>query len=212
MSRRSQADRRSDTRARLLRSAAALFAARGVDAVSVDAVADDADRTSGAVYAHFGSKQGLVTALLDSWTSEAAAVVADRFAAAPDSADRLRALWSSFADPDSELGPDWSLLEHELWLRAARDPELTESAARRYAWSRRRLAEGSMSSAADAADQQLSAESVATLVLALLLGLEMQHRLDPDAVPDDLVVAGLGRVLALAPRQPTKENHAHAAV
>src|ERR1044072_7332487 len=73
MPRRTQDDRKADTRDRLLRSAAALFADRGVDAVSVDAVAEDADRTSGAVYAHFGSKQGLVTALLDAWKDEAAA-------------------------------------------------------------------------------------------------------------------------------------------
>ena len=50
---RTQEQRRADTRARLLDAAAQLFATRGIDAVSVDAVADAADRTSGAVYDHF---------------------------------------------------------------------------------------------------------------------------------------------------------------
>ena len=62
-----QQDRKADTRARLVAAAAECFAERGVDAVSVDAVADAAGRTSGAVYAHFGSKQGLVLAVLDQW-------------------------------------------------------------------------------------------------------------------------------------------------
>ena len=211
MPRRSQDDRRSDTRARLLRSAAALFAARGVDAVPVDAVAEDAGRTSGALYAHFGSKQGLVTALLDAWKDEAAAAVTAEFAATPDRATRLTALWSSFADPDGDLGSAWSLLEHELWLRASRDPDLTPSLAKRYAWSRRRFADGI---AADG-DDALTPADRATLVLALLLGLEMQRRLDPSAVPDTLAVAGLQRVLGTERTHRTpeeEEDHAHAAL
>jgi len=63
---RTQEERKAETRSRLLAAAAELFADHGVDAVSVDAVAEAAGRTSGAVYAHFGSKQGLLLALLDS--------------------------------------------------------------------------------------------------------------------------------------------------
>src|SRR4051794_22740707 len=218
MARRTQDDRKADTRGRLLRSAAALFAHRGVDAVSVDAVAEDADRTSGAVYSHFGSKQGLVTALLDAWKDEATAAVTARVDADSegDPATRLAALWESFAEPAGDLGPSWSLLEHELWLRAARDPELTAAFARRYAWSRRQFAGGV---AAGRGDDAVSAEGRATLVLALLLGLEMQRRLDPAVVPDLLAIAGLERVLGLHKEVQTRpttdteeETHAHAAL
>lgn len=216
MPRRTQDDRRTDTRERLLRSAAALFAARGVDGVPVDAVAEDAGRTSGALYAHFGSKQGLVSALLDAWKDEAASAVAAEFAASSDPVTRLGALWSSFADPGGDLGPAWSLLEHELWLRAARDDELAPAFARRYAWSRRQLAEGvAARSSGHDDDGALTPTDRATLVLALLLGLEMQRRLDPTAVPDTLAVAGLQRVLGTAdPSRPTEEeeSHAHAAL
>ena len=58
-----QEERRADTRERLLRAAADLFARKGVDAVSVDAIADEAGRTSGALYDHFGGKDGLLFAL-----------------------------------------------------------------------------------------------------------------------------------------------------
>ena len=64
---RTQGERKAETRSRLLDAAAELFAAQGIDAVSVDAVAEAAGRTSGAVYAHFGSKHGLLLALLDAW-------------------------------------------------------------------------------------------------------------------------------------------------
>src|ERR1035441_4167474 len=62
-----QGERKAETRARLLAAGADLFADRGIDGVSVDAVAEAAGRTSGAVYAHFGSKQGLLLAVLDAW-------------------------------------------------------------------------------------------------------------------------------------------------
>ena len=61
-----QGERRADTRQRLLNAAAELFAERGVEGTSIDAIAQRADRTSGAVYDHFGGKDGLLLALLDS--------------------------------------------------------------------------------------------------------------------------------------------------
>jgi AcrR family transcriptional regulator len=210
--RRTQEDRKADTRRRLLQSAAALFAERGVDAISVDAVAEDADRTSGAVYAHFGSKAGLVSALLDTWTVEAAASVAAEFEGSGDLDDHLAALWASYAEPAGDLGPSWALLEHELWLRAARDPSLVAPAAGRYSWSRRQLAAGVAGPRDGDGDAGVSAQGRATLVLALLLGLEMQRRLDPAAVPDELAVAGLRRVLGCNDPDSESETHAHAAL
>src|SRR6195952_3118615 len=99
MPRRTQADRRADTRGRLLSAAAELFASQGYDAVSVDEVAAAADRSSGAVYAHFGSKQGLLRALLQSWQEQTSAVVQAEFAVAPDVPSRMASLWRNIADP-----------------------------------------------------------------------------------------------------------------
>ena len=65
-----QQTRRADTRVRLLAAAAELFAERGVDSTSIGAIAELADRTSGAVYDHFGGKDGVLVALLDSWVVE----------------------------------------------------------------------------------------------------------------------------------------------
>ena len=47
--------------------------------MSAEAVADAADRTTGALYNHFGNKDGLLLALVEQWLEESAARIdADR--------------------------------------------------------------------------------------------------------------------------------------
>ncbi len=187
MPRRSQTDRRADTRSRLLRAAAELFASQGYDAVSVDEVAAAADRSSGAVYAHFGSKQGLLKALLESWQLTTSAVVRAEFAVSPDHAARMAALWRNVAHPPDELGETWLLLEHELWLRAVRDPEVGARLRHRYAEVRASMANGFRERGVTA---EVGAD-LASQVFALLIGLDMQRRLDPSAISDEAALAGL---------------------
>jgi AcrR family transcriptional regulator len=185
--RRTQADRRADTRDRLLLAAAQLFASRGYDSVSVDEVAAAADRSSGAVYAHFSSKQGLLKALLESSKDTTATVIQAEFAVAEDTAARMRALWRNVAQPPDELGGTWLQLEHELWLRAVRDPDLGGRLRQRYAWVRAAMARGFIAhGVTDDVSAQLAAQ-----VFALLYGLEMQRRLDPEAVTDEIAESGL---------------------
>jgi AcrR family transcriptional regulator len=185
--RRTQADRRADTRERLLGAAAELFASQGYDAVSVDEVAAAADRSSGAVYAHFGSKQGLLRALLDSWKDTTATVVQAEFAISPDPSSRMEALWRNVSHPPDELGDKWLLLEHELWLRAVRDPDVGVGLRHRYAEVRASMAAGFRE---QGVPDRLGAE-LASQVFALLIGLDMQRRLDPGAVSDQTALAGL---------------------
>ena len=65
MRRKTQAQRRATTRARLLASARRTFARDGYHATSLDRVSENAGCTKGALYDHFGSKAGLFLALLD---------------------------------------------------------------------------------------------------------------------------------------------------
>jgi hypothetical protein len=46
----------------------------------------------------------------------------------------------------------------------------------------------------------MPADDLAVIVMALLMGLEMQHRVEPAAVPDELATAALHR---LTDSQPT---------
>ncbi len=203
MPRRTQADRRADTRSRLLRAAAELFASQGYDAVSVDEIAAAADRSSGALYAHFGSKQGLLRALLESWQETTAAVVQAEFAVSPDRAARLAALWRNVSSPPDELGDEWLLLEHELWIRAVRDPDVGAGLRERYRQVRASMARGF----AERGLPRSAGADLASQVFALLIGLDMQRRLDRGAITDETAIAGLNALFDAAETRTLAPQH-----
>jgi AcrR family transcriptional regulator len=195
---RTQAERRSETRDRLLEAAATVFAERGVEGASVDAIAAAAGRTSGALYAHFGSKEGLLVELLDSWKNDVQEATSAEVLGATTADARLAALWRNFAEPPVDGGHRWVQLEHELWRWATRDgnDEAQERLGGRYrdAWAA--LAAGLDDWVAEGGIAPPGGtEGVAPLVVALLIGLEMQHRVDPERISDDLAVAGLRLLL-----------------
>jgi AcrR family transcriptional regulator len=191
-----QGERRAETRERLLTAAAELFAERGIEASSVDAIAERAERTSGAVYDHFGGKPGLLFVLLEGWTDAAAEVIGAEVAAARTLDERLEAIWRNVADPPKGDGGRWILLEHELWSYAARDAAARDHLARRYraAWA------GVDQSLRDWAGEQgveAPPSTAAPAIIGVLLGLEMMRRLDPEAIDTATAVAALrGAVLS----------------
>ena len=63
--RRAQADRRAETRARLLASARHLFLANGYEATTTRAILDHAGLSKGAMYHHFTSKQDMIEAIFE---------------------------------------------------------------------------------------------------------------------------------------------------
>jgi AcrR family transcriptional regulator len=199
----SQEERKAETRRRLLDAAAHLFAERGIDAVSIDAVAEAADRTSGAVYAHFGSRDGLLTALLDELVNDMAAIMGAELTLSADGDEQLGALWRTFADPPPGPGRGWLLLEHEFWLYAARHDDARRRLAHRFELARQSVAEA-MTEYAETGAVELPAapDQVGTLLVALLIGLEMQHRVDPEAVPDATAVTGLRAVTGFRQIEP----------
>jgi len=145
----SQEKRKAETRQRLLDAAALLFAERGIEAVSIDTIAEAADRTSGAVYAHFGGKDGLLSALLENLVNESASVMDAELSVAPTaespSDEHLAALWRTFASPPPGPSAGWMLLEHELWLYASRNEAARLRFADRFAEARRRVVESTSS-------------------------------------------------------------------
>ena len=182
-----QGERRTLTRQALLAAAARLFAEQGVDNSSVDAIARAAGRTSGALYDHFGSKEGLLFALVDGWVDDVAVVIAAELVNAPTRPEKVAALWRNFADPAVGDGR-WIALEHELWSFASRSDDARARLAERY-----RRAFAAMD--ADAMWAGDDADTVAPAVVGTLLGLEMVRRVAPDAMSDDLAVTTLLGVL-----------------
>jgi AcrR family transcriptional regulator len=189
---RTQEDRRAQTRALLIAAAADLFARKGFHAVSAEAVADAADRTTGALYDHFGGKDGLLLALVEQWKAESAARILVRVEEADDLDGRLRALWTDSIAPHELEGDVWLLLEFELFLHAARDPVIAQALTERYAEARASLAVPLVAWAkAERLPVPRDPERTAGLVIGLLLGMAMQHRVDPTAFSPDDIVAGL---------------------
>lgn len=196
-----QIERRAETRGALVAAAARLFGEQGFDAVSVDAVSDAAGRTSGAVYDHFGSKQGLLLAVLDEWTQSLVAVLAAAFEEASTLEERLRAVASTVIVHPSEDTRLLLLLDHELALRAARDPAVAAALQARSRHAHDRLVRGFARWRAEGVLPAgvASPDTLAATVRGLVLGLALQQRLDPDAFDVESAAGVLGAALSPVP-------------
>ncbi len=183
-----QGERRTATRHALLAAAARRFAEDGVDGASVDAIAREAGRTSGALYDHFGSKEGLLFALLEGWVDDVAAVVTAELVNASTVAEQMNALWHSFTSPAVGEGR-WLALELELWTFANRHAGARERLADRY-----RAAWGSID-ADHIWASRADGSAIGPVLVGMLLGLAMVRRVDPDTITDDMAVAALCSVV-----------------
>lgn len=95
------------TRERLMRAAERRFAERGIDAVSVRDITGDARANSASIHYHFGSKAGLVEAILAWRAAEVGARRAawlDRIEAAES--PTLRDVIEAFVVPTAEMAAD----------------------------------------------------------------------------------------------------------
>lgn len=195
---RSQEDRRAETRQLLLAAAADQFANKGFHGTSAEAIATAADRTTGALYDHFGGKAGLLVAIVEGWVEQSIIDITTRFSVdGNDLEGRLGSVWDTIVDSD-ENADQWLLLEVELWLHAARDPELAEAGAERFAVMRAALAEG-IDEWSEEFGFPLPAPSneLAAQMIALLVGAAFQHRLDASSFSRSSVIRGVGRLLDL---------------
>lgn len=83
MTRRSRPEMIAETRARLIAAARKAFAAHGYAEASMDDFTAEAGLTRGALYHHFGGKQGLLEAVIEQIDAELAERLAAVAAAAP---------------------------------------------------------------------------------------------------------------------------------
>jgi AcrR family transcriptional regulator len=183
-----RSERKAATRARLLQAAARVYARRGFAGATLDEVAGEAGFTKGAVYAHFGSKENLLLALLQEHLAGQIAEQLELF-------DRERVSWERpLAGSDSWMGrlredPDPFRLFVELWSYAQRDEDLRQRLASGLDALRATFARFAADSAADAGIQVPTAahEQFANALLGLSLGLGLLELADPDSVPVPLL-------------------------
>ena len=110
-----------DTKEKLLDEALRLFGHRGVDAVGVQEVVDAAGVTKPTLYHYFGSKEGLVQALLDRGfgvLDRALDELGDYDRDLPKYLERQAGVWISVV----KTQPDWFRLELSLTFLSSENP------------------------------------------------------------------------------------------
>src|SRR6185312_7484275 len=173
-------------RERLLDAAAKVFAERGYQGASVEAIAAAAGVTEDALHWNFESKAELLFSLLEERVDRrlhllvgAAGLIAGEETVTPLVSREI----SSLADEELQL----HLLTQEYWALAARDPALRARFAQRQRSLREVVAQAIVAHH-EATSVALTYDPVqlATALLALGHGLGMERIIDPDAVPDAL--------------------------
>jgi AcrR family transcriptional regulator len=184
-------ERRQQTRERLLEAAERVFLRRGLKGSSVEEIAAEAGYTRGAFYSNFASKDELFVELLQDRVYRGYRRILEEL---PDEAatprERLRRGAERIRDVQDGDDGRWLF---RLWLEclseAARDDGFRELAA--GFWSANREA---MATRGEAEYRELGrkpplpTDQIATAMIALDIGLAVQHLVDPDAVPLDLYV------------------------
>jgi AcrR family transcriptional regulator len=182
----SRKERQAHTRARLMRSASSIAAQRGLERASLDAVAEHAGFTKGAVYANFESKEDLFLSMLDARFAERLAEL-DRILSSEDDPDtQARAAAAGFIAA-IEADPEWERLFVEFAVYAARNEDFRVELVARYRTMRERIAELLTARAARLGiEPVLPPGQVATMTFAMANGIALERLLEPDAVPDGL--------------------------
>ena len=187
-SRLSRAESQARTRQALLDAAAAVFVERGLHRTSVEAIAERAGFTRGAFYSNFESKEALFAELLQSTVYRAYREMAEGQLATdgplPTARESAETLARIQAHPDGR----WMFrLWLELLLEAGRNEEMRALAVEFWRSNRELISRIVAKRYSDAgADLPLAPKTLTSALIAMDIGLAIQHYVDPDTVPLDV--------------------------
>jgi AcrR family transcriptional regulator len=179
-------ERRELTRAQLLDAAERVFARDGLRGASIEAIAEEAGYSHGAIYSNFKGKEDLFLVLVEERID---ARLAQVYEAADDEMSRG-------SEPLEAARRFVSMLQHErdavlllvdFWNQAVRDPTAATKFAERHARMRTligRIVEGVAHDAG--LELALPRDQVASALIALTNGFAIEQLADPDAAPDEL--------------------------
>jgi AcrR family transcriptional regulator len=198
--RKTQAERREVTRELLLAAAARVFAKRGFHATSLDAIAEEAGFSRGAVYYNFADKESLFLELLDRRCAKRAQDLRAVFADSPEddvSATSRQAQLAARQALDAMTGdPEWRALYLEFLAHAARDTTFRRRFSKRSAEMRSALEDVVIDRIGPVAVAlEMEPPQLAVVIDALVTGLWAHHMLHgPQAVPPDLFSKALALI------------------
>src|SRR3954470_17408841 len=182
MERLTRAEKQAQTRQALLDAAREVFIGRGFAGASVERITAAAGFTRGAFYSNFSSKEELFAELLQQQVFEGYRAMARERIARGESPP-LRDTAEELADVVRDPGWAFPLLL-ELLAHAGRDPELRNLAAGFWSGTRDLVAQVVASEYANAGiEPTTDPRTIATSLIALDIGLALQHYVDPEDVP-----------------------------
>jgi AcrR family transcriptional regulator len=195
--RQTRKEKQAETRERLLDAAESVFLRRGLQGSSVEEISAEAGFTRGAFYSNFGSKDELFVELLQDRVYRQYARMTEETQEQPGT-PRERLRWGIARVRDLQKGEEGPLGEEaplllRLWLecmtQAARDDEFRKLAATFWSGNRTILAEQIKETYKEIGQKpQLPPKEIATAMIALDVGLGVQHLVDPDEAPLDYYV------------------------
>jgi AcrR family transcriptional regulator len=183
--------RTQETQKRLLDAAEEVFVRDGYEAAQLDAIAARADRSKGAVYTHFKSKEDLFLALFEHRTRE----YIDRLVAALRKCTTQKQRMTAFREFYVGLVEDttWPILTLEFKLFALRHPDSKERLRRAFEMAKPPRGEASDSeifgkmTAAQKKDNDLALAALGPVMTGLILESYFE--------PQILSAAGLRRIV-----------------
>ena len=179
-----RAQRQAQTRQELLDAAARVFVRRGFQGSSVEEISAEAGYTRGAFYSNFKSKDEVLVELLRDRVYTRYTNMVQEGLEDVRRAPTLRELGEMLAAMQAERDGHWVF---RLWLeclaQAGRDKGVRDLAATFWRGNRA----GTAAIIEEGAPQQRDrAKSISTALIALDIGIAIQHFVDPDDVPLDL--------------------------
>jgi TetR/AcrR family transcriptional regulator, transcriptional repressor of aconitase len=165
---------RLETRAKLLESAAQLFARGGYEGASVDLIAESAGYSKGAFYSNFESKEAIFLELLDAHKQREIEALTQLLAREIPASELLSLIRNFGTAHGSDF--DLGLLSAEFQLQACRDKTFAKTYAKLHRTHRDTLA-GLITKLFAKLDRTppTSAEDLADILMGLTTGLSLQQ-------------------------------------
>jgi AcrR family transcriptional regulator len=177
-----------ETRSReIIEAARKCFLRKGFHATSTDDICREASITPGGLYHYFGSKEGLIAAVIEAAAQDAVkslTALAEEAANTRSSVRALSALFSQSArDPETD---NTTRLDLDIWAETLRNDKLAETT--RQGWRLRRQWLASLIENGKAEgfySKEVDAQGLANLILIISLGMRLGRLLwREDFVPD----------------------------
>ncbi len=190
MSRERTRPTREETRRRIFEAAAGVFAEQGVAGATVEQLAAAAGFSRGAFYSNFRTKDELAVAMLDDHLAHSSTYNPQLLADHRDPVSLVAALRAD-EGRDDPLHRD-PLLQVELMLYVARNPELRPALGRHLTTMRALVGEMAASAIKAARpDLDLDPAPLGTVLVALEDGLRLHRVIDPDTTSADAFLDAL---------------------